>query len=84
YGPAWFVPPERLRAFQEALAALDESTLRGRYDPDAMAREQVYLGEMYQREGGGGFEFLLDRVDALREFAVRGAAAGKGAFAVIT
>ncbi len=84
YGPAWFIPPENLKAFHEAFAALDEAELRRRYDPDAMVRDEVYLGDMYQEEGEEGFGYLRDRVRALGEFAARGAASGLGAFAVIT
>jgi hypothetical protein len=84
YGPAWYVSPDRLRAFHEASSALDATSLRDRYDPDAMAREQVYLGDMYQAEGDEGFGFLLERIETLRRFAARAAASGRGAFAVIT
>jgi hypothetical protein len=84
YGPAWYVPPERLRAFHEALAALDDVALRKRYDPGAMVAEHVYLGDVYQQEGEAGFAFLLERLNQLRAFAERGAALGRGAFVVIT
>ena len=84
YGPAWFIPASALRAFSEASASLDESELRRRYNPDAMAREKVYIGDMYQEEGEEGFPYLFHRVEALRQFAARATAAGKGAFAVIT
>ena len=84
YGPAWFVPSDRLRAFHEALSAVDGAELSNRYDPDAMVRDQVYLGETYQDEGEHALEFLLERIDELRKFAAHGAATGMGAFAVIT
>jgi hypothetical protein len=84
YGPAWYVSPDRLRAFHEALAALDAASLRGGYDPDAMAREQVYLGDTFQDEGEEGLGFLLDRIEALRRFAARAVASGSGAFVVVT
>ena len=84
YGPAWYIPPDRLRAFSEAMAALDDAALKNRYDPDAMVAEQVYLGDVYQQEGEQGCSFLLERVNQLRAFAEKGAAAGSGAFAVIT
>lgn len=84
YGPAWFIPANALRAFSEASASLDESELRSRYDPDAMAKEQVYIGDAYQEEGEEGFPYLLQRVEAMRKFADCATASGKGAFAVIT
>jgi hypothetical protein len=84
YGPARYVPPERLRAFHEALAALDDAALRKRYDPDSMVAEQVYLGDMYRQEGEHGCGFILERVNQLRAFAAKGAASGSGAFVVIT
>ena len=84
YGPAWYIPPDKLRAFHEAIAQLDDSDLRSRYDPDAMATQRIYLGEMYRDAGDEGFAFLLDRIGQLREFAAKGSASGLGAFAVIT
>jgi len=84
YGPAWYVSPDRLRAFHEALSTLDTPSLRGRYDPEAMARERIYLGDVYQAEGDEGFGFLLERIESLRRFAARGVASGRGAFVVIT
>ena len=84
YGPAWYIPASALHEFSEASASLDESELRRRYDPDAMAREHVYIGDAYQEEGEEGFPYLFHRVEALRRFADRATAAGKGAFAVIT
>ena len=84
YGSAWYVPPQALRAFSEAISSLDEAELRKRYNPDAMVEANVYIGDMYQDEGEEGFGFLLGRINELRKFADRGTAAGMGAFAVIT
>ncbi|MEQ1597589.1 MAG: YfbM family protein [Casimicrobium sp.] len=84
YGPAWFIPPDRLQAFSLALTAIDDDELRRRYDPNSMVSEHVYIGDMYQEEGEEGFVFLRERITQLGKFADRAANAGLGAFAVIT
>ena len=84
YGPAWYVPPARLRAFHEALLAIDDAELRRRFDPTAMNADQVYLGDTFLEEGDEAFGFLRARVEQLRSFAEKGAATGRGAFLVIT
>jgi hypothetical protein len=84
YGPAFYIPPERLRAFHEAISILDNRQLHDRYHPEAMVKDQVYLADAYQRDGDEGFEFLLERVQAMRDFASKAAASGRGAFAAIT
>ncbi|MEM9500373.1 MAG: YfbM family protein [Pseudomonadota bacterium] len=84
YGPAFFISAKKFKAFNEAAANLDSAALKERYKTEEMVAQNVYLGEMYHREGEEGLNFLTERLDELREFAAKAASGGLGAFAMIT
>ena len=52
----------------EMLAAADEATLRSRYDPHVMTRDEVYPSDIWEKPGRGRAGGLIDRYRELREF----------------
>ena len=77
------VPPERMVTFDAALKALDDGSLAQRYDPAAMAAQDVYLADSFLNEGPEALEYILQGVPALRRFAASCADAGCGAIRVL-
>jgi hypothetical protein len=71
FGPLRLASPTEVRAFRDALAALDEVALRQRYDPAAMAAEDVYLADMLVEEGEEGWDYVVQSLPALRRLLER-------------
>ena len=76
YGPTRLASPAEVRAFRDALAALDDGELRRRYDPAAMAAEQIYLAETLADEGEAGWEYVTQSLPALRKLLDRSVETG--------
>ena len=83
YGPAWLIPADAIAAADAALKALDDDTLRARYDAAAMVRDNVYTARSLAEEGAGALDFLMDDVERLRSFLTEGAKRGLDALAMI-
>jgi hypothetical protein len=83
YGPAWLIPADAIAAADTALKALDDDTLRARYDAAAMVRDNVYTARSLAEEGAGALDFLIDDVERLRSFLTEGAKRGLDALAMI-
>ncbi|HEX8056775.1 MAG TPA: YfbM family protein [Novosphingobium sp.] len=66
YGPARLASPAEVRAFRDALVELDDSELHRRYDPTAMAAEDVYLAATLAQEGDEGWSYVIQSLPALR------------------
>ena len=77
------VPPDRMVAFDAALKALDDGSLARRYDPAAMAAQDVYLADSLLNDGPEALDYILQGVPALRRFAASCADAGSGAIRVL-
>jgi len=67
YGQARGFTNSEVKQIAEMLAAADEATLRSRYDPHVMTRDEVYpdIWENSEEDELGG---LIDRYRELREF----------------
>jgi hypothetical protein len=66
YGPARLAEPCEVRAFRDALAGLDDATLRARYDLSAIVANDIYLAETLADEGEEGWEYVVQSLPALR------------------
>ena len=67
YGPTRIASPDEVRAFRDALAAIDYAELRRRYDPAAMLAADVYIADILVEEGEHGWNYLTQHLPALRE-----------------
>ncbi len=56
-----------VQSFHEALARMDVKTLRGRYDPRAMHKAEIYP-QIWTNEGEAGFDYLIENLDILKKF----------------
>jgi hypothetical protein len=79
YGPARLLRPPAVRAFATALSALDEETLRSRFDPARMLEIDIYPA-IWDRpvEQDDTLGYLLAHFAALRDFVGQASAAGRG------
>ena len=76
YGPTRLASPIEVRAFRDALAALDDSELQRRYDPAAMAAEDVYIADSLAEEGETGWQYVMQSIPALRSLLDRSVETG--------
>lgn len=67
YGPALFLTPELVSEAADAIAGLDETTLRQRYNPEEMMRLEINP-EVWVEEGEEGLQYLLHFYGPLKEF----------------
>jgi hypothetical protein len=58
--------PAEVRAFRDAFAALGDAELHRRYDPAAMAAQQVYIADALANEGEEGWGYVMQGIPALR------------------
>jgi hypothetical protein len=84
YGPPRLAPPEAVRAFRDALAELTDADLKLRYNPAAMAREDVYIADSLVDEGEEGWEYVAQGLPALRRFLDRCVDTGSSALIVLS
>lgn len=79
YGPARLLRPPAVTAFANALQALDEETLRFRFDPGRMQEIDIYPA-IWDRpaEQQDTLGYLLEHFATLRDFVGRASAAGRG------
>ena len=73
-----------MSAFNDALQRIGDAELEGRYDPAAMAAEDVYLADAFVGEGRDALDYVMRGVPALRGFAASAAARGEGAIRIIS
>jgi uncharacterized protein DUF1877 len=77
YGPASALDSHQVREISTWLSGVDTLQLRARYNPEAMAKGQVYP-EIWMAEGMAAFEdYLLPRFSELRTFIAAAAGAGQ-------
>ena len=84
YGPATYIPARAVKAFHDALSSLSDEEISSRYDPIAMVRDQVYIGQALADQGKEGVEYLMSDIQRLRKFVAEGAAKSMDAFGLIT
>ncbi|WP_161974529.1 YfbM family protein [Piscinibacter terrae] len=76
YGKPKMHSPRQVKAYARRLAAETDSSLRGRYDPAEMDRQNVYPGD-WADDPEEGFAYLLSAFRMLQSFTVRAAKADK-------
>ena len=81
YGPARVHDPSAVTRIAHALTALSPNDVRERYNPAAMDAAQIYPGSWHQPEN---LEWILEKVELLREFYRAVAARGNGVVLYLT
>nr|WP_030503290.1 YfbM family protein [Micromonospora purpureochromogenes] len=82
-GPARLLMPDAVRSVAAGLDAVDEATLRARFDPAAMSEAEIY--PHIWDDGGAEFDgYLLPNFTALRAFYRAAAARNDAALLAIT
>jgi len=76
YGPPRYLDAAAVKGIANALAAVDATTMRGRFDGDAMSDADLYLDAWTEP---GIVDWLMQEFDRLREFYVGAAARGNAA-----
>ncbi|MEU4792832.1 YfbM family protein [Micromonospora tulbaghiae] len=82
-GPARLLMPDAVRAVAAGLDAIDETTLRARFDPAAMSEAEIY--PHIWDDGDDEFDsYLLPNFTALRDFYRDAAASGDAVLLAVT
>lgn len=76
YGPVRLASLSEVHAFRNALTELDDAALRRRYDPAAMAAQDVYLASVLADEGEEGWDYVAQSIPALRRLLDRSVETG--------
>ena len=84
YGPAWIIPAASLASCHDKLSKLGDEEIAARFDPQVMAREDVYLADLFVDEGDEARVFLMEDIARLRSFIAKAAERSLGAIALIT
>jgi len=82
YGPARYLNPRQVAEIATALKNLPIEQFKGRYDPKAMTKAEIYP-TIWDREGQEGLRWLVAGLEQLTEFYGRAAAQGKGVILAI-
>ena len=82
YGPARVLRPQEVSEFDMALASVSPEDLRNRFDPQAIAREEIYAIDPQRREEE--LEYIFYYYDILRTFVHDASLAGKGLLIYMT
>lgn len=79
YGPARALTPTEVKAWDEALAVIDDEDMRQRFNPDRLVQEEIYPS-IWDRdpEEDDGFGYMLHYYQELRTFLANAAASGHG------
>jgi hypothetical protein len=83
FGGFAVISPDRMKAFDSALRKLDDRSLASRYDPAAMAANDIYFADVFVDDGEDALEYVMQGVPDLREFAARCASQGDGALRIL-
>lgn len=67
YGPARALTSAQIKSFQEALAKIDLSDLRSRFDQLEFNKNEIYPGN-WKQQGEEDFAYILTNFQTLREF----------------
>jgi hypothetical protein len=67
YGPARYLTSDEVNEVAGALSAIPPTDLARRYKPDALTRADIYPN-IWQREGQGALDYLLEYYDQLVGF----------------
>ena len=83
YGPARGFTSSEVKQIAEMLAAADEATLRSRYDPHVMTRDEVYPSDIWEcwPPEDDPLGFLIDQYTELRKFIMDAAQADEALLA---
>jgi len=76
YGPVRLAAPAEVRSFRDAFATLNDAELRRRYEPAAMAAQNVYLADTLADEGEDGWAYVMQSIPALRKLLDRSVETG--------
>ncbi|QLQ36838.1 YfbM family protein [Micromonospora robiginosa] len=83
YGPPRLLAPDAVRAVADGLDAVNEATLRARFDPDAMTDEGIYPAIWH--DGDDEFDtYLWPSFVELRRFYRTAATQGEGVLLAVT
>jgi Domain of unknown function (DUF1877) len=77
------IPADRIAAFQAEFSLLPDEELCGRYDPQAMENEQVYMADYFVEEGAEGVEYVMQWMPNFRQFLKRCVESGSSAFLLL-
>jgi len=83
YGPARGFTRSEVKQIAEMLAAADEATLRSRYDPHVMTRDEVYPSDIWERRPpeDDPLGYLIEYYIMLRKFIMDAAQADEALLA---
>lgn len=84
YGPAQLVRPAEVRAIAQLLEKTTPDSLRKRFDPKEMTREEVYPGVIWEREGEEALRFLLSYYTQLVSFYKHAAERGQAVIFLVS
>jgi hypothetical protein len=76
YGAFWIIEPKQVLEFNQALNALSDVELSGRYRPAEFVTANVYLSDAFEEEGLEALPYVMQGVPDLRKLADRAALAG--------
>ena len=68
YGPARYLTPEEVRAVARSLAAISTEQLKKRYSSDALEAAEIYPTGIWEAEGWGAFDYLVQNFEPLVHF----------------
>ena len=76
YGPARYLTPDQVREVAAALDEIINAILRGRFNPKAMTKAEIY--SWHEDEGEGGLEYFLEYYAQVRAYFQQAARKGNG------
>ena len=82
YGPARYIPSEKMKEFAAALQYLGGQDLAGRFDPVGFEAAQLYSSYLFS-EDGIGVDYIMQGIPKLRAFADRCVDTSSGALVAI-
>jgi len=84
YGKPWVITADGMRAFSQALSALSDDEIKGRFDPAAMVANDVYIADAFADEPDEGLQYLMQGIPDLRQFSNKCAETGSCALIAIS
>ena len=83
YGAAWIIPAGQMASFNQALNKLTDESIRARFDPQALAQNDIYSFEDCMEYQDDALKYLMQGIPALREFANHCATSNSSALVAI-
>ncbi|MBX9644062.1 MAG: YfbM family protein [Novosphingobium sp.] len=82
YGPARYIPIEKMREFAAALQDLSDEDLASRFDPEGFEAAQLYSSYLFS-EDGVEVDYIMQGMPGLRDFADKCTETNSGALVAI-